>query len=178
MCHERKYTAGVVGCAKSPCEALRLDTGVRGDFAHAVGLSMHGLSRVFARSVRQFPLACAGRIVTGRWAAIWARLGADSGSNRSQRPTACAKSRRPSSRVARFSHAILHTLRCPPCPLGVINRNTRVRAHLVRFSLAKLTQGRASRLTSSVLYADITSGTKTGAEYWQATRTQAKSSSS
>jgi hypothetical protein len=39
MCHERKYTAGVVGCAKSPCEPLRLGTGVRGDFAHVVEFS-------------------------------------------------------------------------------------------------------------------------------------------
>jgi hypothetical protein len=37
--HRRKYTAGVVGCAKSPCEALRLGTSVRGDFAHAVEFS-------------------------------------------------------------------------------------------------------------------------------------------
>ena len=31
--------AGVVGCAKLPCEVLRLDTGVMGDFAHAVEFS-------------------------------------------------------------------------------------------------------------------------------------------
>ena len=31
--------AGIVGCAKSQCEVLRLDTGLMGDFAHAVEFS-------------------------------------------------------------------------------------------------------------------------------------------
>ena len=31
--------SGIVGCAKSPCEVLRLDTDVMGDFAHAVEFS-------------------------------------------------------------------------------------------------------------------------------------------
>jgi hypothetical protein len=85
-----------------------------GDFAHAVGLFDARIVKGFCEGpYGSFRWQVQDGLLPADWAAIWTRLGADSGSDRSQPPTACAKSRRPSSRVARFSHAILPTLRCP-----------------------------------------------------------------